>query len=158
MTLCEQNALSSAAHFCPADIVSVLAKGAVSSLAWGIAPGIDGSQDSSAESAIHFRMTETHFQRLFPRRFGFLGRCLRLPVNAAPLALDAYAVITTATGRRRDTSVNARPSPRFRLPCLRGETSCLESCRTRDQSLSDVSPEGSLRTRARRCLYCFSRR
>src|SRR6266478_7746830 len=64
----------------------------------------------------------------------------------------------TATARHQGTRVNVKQSPRFHLPCLRDEKFYLESSRNRDQSLSDVSPEVSLRTSGRRCLYCFSRR
>src|SRR5439155_1128556 len=38
-------------------------------------------------------------------------------------------------------SANARQSPRFHLPCLRGERFYLESCRNRDHSLHDAFSE-----------------
>src|SRR6266481_7780240 len=63
----------------------------------------------------------------------------------------------TATARHQGTRVNVKQSPRFHLPCLRDEKFYLESSRNRDQSLSDVSPEVSLRTPGRRCL-CYSSR
>src|SRR6266480_1946976 len=65
---------------------------------------------------------------------------------------------TGARERCPGMPANARRSPPFHLPCLRGETSYLESFRNRDQSLNDVSLEVSLRTPGRRYPYCFSRR
>jgi len=52
----EQNEVSNAPLLLPRRYwICFGAKGAISSLAWGSAPGIDGSQDSTAESAIHFK-------------------------------------------------------------------------------------------------------
>src|SRR6266516_998005 len=66
--------------------------------------------------------------------------------------------VSFPTEHHRETPANARQFPRFHLPCSRGETSYLESCRNRDQSLNDVSHEVFLRTPGRRCLCCFSRK
>src|SRR5947207_6218144 len=98
---------------------------------------------------------ETRCQRL-TGRFGFLGRCPRLLMNIAPLALNPSQ--TAATERHPDTPINARRFPRFHRPCLRGEKFGREFSRNRDQSPNDASPEVSLRAPAHRCLCCFSRR
>src|SRR5438552_13201311 len=84
---------------------------------------------------------ETRFQRL-TGRFGFLGRCPRLLMNIASLALNPSQ--TAATERHPDTPINARRFPPFRLPCLKGEKFGCEFSRNRDQSRNGASPELSL--------------
>jgi len=69
---------------------------------WGVAPGIRLSRKPSAEGALQFRAggfamiqrndgrTQSRLQRWCSLGASSLGRCSRLPVNAAPLALNAY--------------------------------------------------------------------
>jgi hypothetical protein len=72
----------------------VSAEGAVLLPAWGNAPGCRKPKTPSAESAIHFRhgKSSARLRRAFSAGLlwndATLGRCPRLPMNAAPLALN----------------------------------------------------------------------
>lgn len=85
----EQNELSNTPYLGWRYCICFGAKGAVSSLAWGIPQGSMVPKTAALKAPFISGAIETRFQRLFPRRFEFLGRCPRLPVNAALLALNA---------------------------------------------------------------------